>query len=59
MNKNVHDKIELFKKMAKSSGDSRTTTPVVSEHVDSLAQVIRSKKDAEDFLAELNSVVKR
>lgn len=58
MNRSIQHKIELFKKLAQSQPD----TPVVnspSTRTDGLAQIIRSEKDAEAFMAELRSAVKR
>ena len=59
MNKTIQDKIEQFKKMAKTQGSKSVSPPARSGQIDSLSQVIRSKKDADDFMAELNAVIKR
>ncbi|MGN6396161.1 MAG: hypothetical protein ACTHMI_11385 [Mucilaginibacter sp.] len=59
MNKSVQEKIDQFKKLAKTQGSKREPSPMSSGHVDSLSQVIRTKKDADDFMAELNAVIKR
>ena len=60
MNKNIQQKIDQYKKIARSSQGS-DPKPVQSKsvRVDGLSQVIRSQKDAENFMAELKSIVKR
>jgi len=58
MNQRIQNKINQYKKMAGSAHGVAMSTPAVIR-TDSLAQVIRSKKDAEEFMAELDSVVKR
>lgn len=60
MNQNIQQKIEQYKKFAQSNQDNAPKpAPSKSVRVDGLAQVIRSQKDAENFMAELNSIVKR
>jgi len=59
MNKSIQDKIDRYKKMAKTQGSKSVSSPGGSGQTDSLSQVIRSKKDADDFMAELNAVIKR
>ena len=59
MNQSIQEKIEQFKKMAKSHTDKTLPTHPEPVRADGLAEVIRSKKDADNFIAELNSVVKR
>jgi hypothetical protein len=59
MNKDIQEKIELYKKMAKSQRVSIDSMPNSPGRPDSLSQVIRSKKDADDFMAELNAIIKR
>ena len=60
MNQNIQQKIDHYKKTAQRSQGSNPK-PVQSKfvRVDGLAQVIRSQKDAENFMAELKSIVKR
>ncbi|NLR80093.1 hypothetical protein [Chitinophaga eiseniae] len=60
MNQNIQQKIDQYKKAAQTSlGSNPKPVRSKSVRVDSLAQVIRSQKDAENFMAELNSIVKR
>lgn len=59
MNKNIQDKIDQFKKMAKTQGNKSVSSPVRAGQTDSLSQVIRSKKDADDFMAQVNAIIKR
>lgn len=59
MNQRIQHKIEEYKKMASShKGHAASPRSTTTRH-DSLATVIRSKKDADEFMAELESVVKR
>jgi hypothetical protein len=59
MNQGIQEKIEQFKKMAKGHSDKSLPDQLGPARGDGLAKVIRSKKDADNFMAELNSVVKR
>lgn len=60
MNKNIQQKIDQYKKVAqRSQGSDPKPVQSKSVRVDGLAQVIRSQKDAEDFMAELENIVKR
>ncbi len=59
MNKSIQHKIDQYRKMAKSQGNNGVSSNSGAERIDGLAQVIRSKKDADDFMAELKNVVKR
>lgn len=58
MPRSIQHKIELYKKLAKSQPDAPALS-LPSNRTDGLAQIIRSQKDADNFMAELNSVVKR
>ncbi|WP_184549353.1 hypothetical protein [Mucilaginibacter sp. FT3.2] len=58
MNQQMQNKIEQYKKLATVQG-SRVASKGKVINNDSLSQVIRSKKDADDFMAELEAVVKR
>ncbi|SEV91064.1 hypothetical protein SAMN05428988_0363 [Chitinophaga sp. YR573] len=60
MNQNIQHKIDQYKKVAqRSQGSNPKPMQSKSVRVDGLAQVIRSQKDAENFMAELKSIVKR
>ena len=59
MNQKIQHKIEAYKKMAGSHSNRAKSTSSTTNRTDSLATVIRSKKDADEFMAELESVVKR
>ncbi|RFS24705.1 hypothetical protein DVR12_05760 [Chitinophaga silvatica] len=59
MKQSLQQKIDRYKKLAQSQGSNSKPAQSKSVRVDSLAQVIRSQKDAENFMAELNSIVKR
>lgn len=59
MNQRIQKKIDEYKKMASSHKGHITLTPSKSDRQDSLAAVIRSKKDADEFMAELENAVKR
>jgi hypothetical protein len=58
MNQRIQTKLEQYKKMA-GSQSGNATTHTTGNRTDSLAQVIRSKKDADQFMAELESAAKR
>lgn len=59
MNQRIQHKIDEYKKMASSHKGHVTSSRATSSRQDSLATVIRSKKDADEFMAELESAVKR
>lgn len=59
MNQRIQNKIARYKKMADNSVGSERATHVAGGRADSLGQVIRSKKEADEFLAELEAAVKR
>ncbi len=59
MNNSIQKKIEQYKRMANSHTGNASSTSSRNTRNDSLAQVIRSKKDADDFMAELESAAKR
>jgi hypothetical protein len=59
MTQDIQDKIEQFKKIAKKGTSKSRPNQPQPARADSLAKVIRSKKDADDFMAELNSIFKR
>jgi hypothetical protein len=59
MNQVIQQKIDQYKRTALSQSSSPKPAQSKSVRVDGLAQVIRSKKDAENFMAELKSIVKR
>lgn len=60
MNQNIQQKIDQYKKAARTNqGGELKAVQSKSVRVDGLAQVIRSQKDAENFMAELRSIVKR
>jgi hypothetical protein len=59
MNQSIQEKIEQFKKIAKGHTDKSLSNHPEPVRADGLAKVIRSKKDADNFMAELNSIVKR
>jgi hypothetical protein len=58
MNQRIQNKIERYKKMASATNAHAVPVHTAVRH-DSLAQVIRSKKDADEFMAELENAVKR
>ena len=58
MNQRIQQKMAQYKKMANSHTGNAASTSSRSTRVDSLSQVIRSKKDGDDFMAELESAVK-
>jgi len=59
VNEKIRLKIEEYKKMAKSHSGNAASKTSRSTRTDSLSQVIRSKKDADDFMAELESAFQR
>ncbi|MHA4894609.1 hypothetical protein ACXZ1K_07660 [Pedobacter sp. PWIIR3] len=59
MNPSIQRKINQIKNMAAHSSESAVHTPSINRSVDSLSNVIRSKKDADDFMAELEAIGKR
>jgi len=59
MNQRIQHKIDEYKKMASSHKGNVMVSRLTFSRLDSLAAVIRSKKDADEFMAELESAVKR
>ena len=60
MNKEIQQKMERYKKMANSHpGHTAPTNNTKSTRTDSLSKVIRSKEEADIFMAELESAFKR
>ena len=59
MNQRIQHKIDEYKKMASSHKGHVTSTRSTTNTQDSLSTVIRSKKDADEFMAELENAVKR
>jgi len=59
MNKRIQQKMEQYKKMAGSHTENTVPTKSKSTRSDSLSKVIRSKKDADDFMAEVESAFQR
>lgn len=59
MNQRIQNKISEYKKMASSHKGHVVSSSLTSGRPDSLSTVIRSKKDADEFMAELESAVKR
>ena len=58
MNQRIQQKLAEYKKMAKSQS-GHVAYKIKSTRVDSLSQVIRSKKEADDFMAEVESAFER
>ena len=59
MNQRIQQKIDQYRKIAKSQVINTVPPQSKSTRTDGLAKVIRSKKDADNFMAELNSVIKQ
>ena len=59
MNQRIQHKFDEYKKMASSHKGHIISSHSASSCQDSLATVIRSKKDADEFMAELESAVER
>lgn len=59
MKQSIQQKIEQYKEIARNQGRISKPVELKSVRVDGLSQVIRSQKEAEIFMAELKSVVKR
>lgn len=59
MNQRVQHKIEEYRRMAGSQKGHVAPSRSVNTRQDSLAMVIRSKKDADEFMTELDNIVKR
>jgi hypothetical protein len=59
MKQSIQQKIDQYKKAAQNQVGNSKPAQSKSVRVDGLAQVIRSQRDAENFMAELKSVVKR
>ncbi|HWW40801.1 hypothetical protein [Pedobacter sp.] len=58
MNRRIQLKMEEYRKMANSHNDPIAPKSIAIRK-DSLSQVIHSKKDADDFMADLESAFKR
>jgi hypothetical protein len=58
MNERIQQKIEKYKKLAKGRQKS-ASVKAASETTDGLSKVIRSKRDADHFMAELNGITSR
>lgn len=59
MDPKIQEKINRYLEIAKSKDNTPHTQQSIAPQNDSLSQVIRSKKEAETFMAELNSVIQR
>ncbi|SHL99389.1 hypothetical protein [Chitinophaga sp. CF418] len=60
MNQKIQKKIDQYKKLAKGKiADAVTVQKSRPQRIDGLSKVIRSQKDADNFMAELNSIIKR
>jgi hypothetical protein len=59
VNQRLQNKIAQYKRTAKSHRSASVSNGPSPVRADGLAKVIRSKKDADTFMAELNSAVKR
>jgi hypothetical protein len=57
--KKYNVRLAHIKKMTKSQIRHGANSPVTINHQDSLAKVIRSKEDAEDFMANIESAFNR
>lgn len=58
MNERVQYKIEQYKRMARAAS-KHTVLTRSTDHTDSLGELIQTQKDADAFMAELESAVKR
>ena len=59
MDEKIQKKMAEYKKMAQSQAGSITPASSQTPRADSLSQIIRSKKDAEDFMFELENAIRR
>lgn len=59
MKQTIQQKIDQYKEIARNQRQVSKAVQSKSVRIDSLTQVIRSQRDAENFMAELNSIVKR
>jgi hypothetical protein len=59
MNKGIQQKMAQYKKMAGSNPEIAAPVSSRSTRNDSLSKVIRSKKEADDFMAEVESAFQR
>ena len=59
MNEVIQNKIDKYKKLAQNQDKKIGAVASGNTRADGLSQVIRSKKDAENFMTELNGIVKR
>ena len=55
----IRKKLDEYKKLVTYHVDKTTSNKSRTNRPDSLSQVIRSKKDADDFMADLESAIKR
>lgn len=55
----IRKKLDEYKKLVTEHGEKTTSKKTRSSRPDSLSQVIRSKKDADDSMADLESVIRR
>jgi hypothetical protein len=58
MNQRLQEKLAKYKASAKSDRKGSAGHSAVAGPADGLSKVIRSKKDADDFMAALNGVEK-
>jgi hypothetical protein len=59
MTKGIQQKMAQYKRMANSRSGNSVSTTSRSTSNDSLSKVIRSKKDGEDFMSEVESAFQR
>lgn len=59
MDSKIQKKLDEYRKLVNNHSNKTTSTISTTRQPDSLSQVIRSKKDADDFMAELESAFKR
>jgi hypothetical protein len=59
MNQRLQDKIAQYKRAARGDRSPSVKGEASAVRADGLSKVIRSKKDADIFMAELKSAVKR
>jgi hypothetical protein len=58
MHQRIQEKLATYKASAKSQGKVSEGNLATAGPADGLSKVIRSKKDADDFMAALNGVKK-
>ena len=59
MDPKIENLIDQYIEKAKAAGVRQISTNPQPARPDNLSRVIRTKKDAEDFMAELNMVIAR